>query len=331
MEKAKTASGAIRSVFDRWDVKGVSLPVLVVLVVLALPPIFVRDEFILRLLLMALYFGAQAMVFDFSAGLINVVNFGFAAFTGLGGYTSALMVTNLGVSPWIGMVCGALLAMVFGLLVGLLTLRLRGIYASVMTWFLALALMTATAAMPDLTRGYWGLNVPPLFDTYATAPYYYVLLPMVIAIYIVLSKVAGSHVGIAFRGIGQNMMAARASGVNPTKYRIINFTLSCAFAGLLGGYYAHFVGILTPAVMDTNHTMEVLTIAYVGGKGSLWGGIIAALLMIPTFEYLKFLMELRLVIYGLILVLVMVFWPGGIAEAVRVIRERRQKRSGASS
>ena len=135
----------------------------------------------------------------------------------------------------------------------------------------------------------------------------------------------------AFRGIGQNMMAARASGVNPTKYRIINFTLSCAFAGLLGGYYAHFVGILTPAVMDTNHTMEVLTIAYVGGKGSLWGGIIAALLMIPTFEYLKFLMELRLVIYGLILVLVMVFWPGGIAEAVRVIRERRQKRSGASS
>jgi len=329
MKKHQAVSGEVHDLLAKVGLKGVSPLVLALLVALAIPPLFIRDEFILRLFLIALYFGAQAMVFDFSAGLINVVNFGFAAFIGLGGYTSALMVINLGVSPWIGMVCGAVVAMVFGLLVGLLTLRLRGIYASVMTWFLALGLMTATAATPDLTRGYWGLNVPPLLDTYDTLPYYYILLPMVIVMYVVLSKVAHSYIGLAFRGIGQNMLAARASGVNPAKYRVMNFTLACAFAGLLGGFYAHFIGILTPAIMDTGHTMEVLTMSYVGGKGSLWGGIIAALLFIPTFEYMKSLMELRLIIYGGILVLVMVFWPGGIAAAIRVISERRRRKAGS--
>ncbi|HIC90019.1 MAG TPA: branched-chain amino acid ABC transporter permease, partial [Anaerolineae bacterium] len=242
------------------------------------------------------------------------VNFGFAAFLGLGAYTSALLATKLGVSPWIGIFVGAISAGLLGFLTGVLTLRLRGIFAAVMAWFVGLSLMAITANVPELTRGYRGLNVPLFLGTAARRPYFYILLPMLLLTYVVLRKVTKSYIGLAFRAIGQNLDAARASGINPTKYRVFNFTLSCAFAGFLGGFYAHFLGILTPDIMHTKHTVEVLALTYIGGRGSMWGGLLAAFIFIPLFEYLKPLMEIRLVIYGLLLVLVMIFYPGGLAD-----------------
>jgi branched-chain amino acid transport system permease protein len=101
--------------------------------------------------------------------------------------------------------------------------------------------------------------------------------------------------------------------VNPTRYKLLNFTLSCACAGFFGGFYAHFVGIVTPDIMDTGHTLEVMALSYIGGSGSLLGGIFAAFLLIPIFDSLKRLMEYRLIIYGLLLILVMIFYPAGLA------------------
>ena len=121
---------------------------------------------------------AMAVAFDFTAGYINIVNFGFAAFVGVGAYTSGLLAANFGISPWIGGFVGAAVAGFVGLLTGMLTLRLRGIYAAVMTWFVGLALMGLARNMTEITRGSLGLNVPLLLDTSDNLPYYYVILGM---------------------------------------------------------------------------------------------------------------------------------------------------------
>src|SRR5690606_38673981 len=122
----------------------------------------------------------------------------------------------------------------------------------------------------------------------------------------------------AFRAIGQNFEAAEASGINPTFYRVFNFTVQCMFAGWLGGFYAHYFGILTPQIMLTSHTVEVLAIAYIGGRGSLWGGAVVAFPFIFIIESLRSnlsqLPGLHLVIYGLLLIVVMIFYPGGFAQ-----------------
>jgi branched-chain amino acid transport system permease protein len=296
-----------------------------ILLAVATVPVVTRNQFILRLLLLAMYYGALAMAFDFSAGYINIVNFGLSGFVGLGAYTSALMVVKLGVSPWIGMAGGAVLAMLLGLVVGRLTLGLVGLYAANVTWFIALTLLAATAATPNLTRGYLGLNVPPLFDTPNILPYYYLILGIVVVMYVVMNGVVKSHLGLAFKAIGQNLGVARASGINPARYRIINFTLSCTFAGLLGGFYAHFIRILTPAIMGSQLTMEVMTLSYVGGRGTLWGGLIAGLFMIPIFEYIRHLLEVRLIIYGLVLIVVTIYWPKGIVQIGAVIGGKLRK------
>src|SRR6266478_5977675 len=111
---------------------------LTVLAVLGLAPLFMGNEYLLQLLIAGLLLGTQAMALDFTLGFINVVNFGFAAFVGLGAYTSALLSVRLGINPWFGLPAGAAAAAALGFLTGLLTLRLRGIYAAVMAWFVGL-------------------------------------------------------------------------------------------------------------------------------------------------------------------------------------------------
>jgi branched-chain amino acid transport system permease protein len=309
-----------------------SIAVLVFAAVLPMIPPFTGQDY-QRYLVGAALMAAMAVAFDFTAGYINIVNFGFAAFVGVGGYVSGLLAADLGISPWIGIFVGAGAAGLVGLLTGMLTLRLRGIYAAVMTWFVGLALMGLARNLTDVTRGSLGLNVPLLLDTSDNLPYYYVILGMLVITIVVLTLVIRSNVGLAFRAIGQNLQAARASGINPTRFLVINFTLSCAFAGFLGGFYAHYYGILTPDVMLTSHTVEVLAVAYIGGRGSLWGPAVIAFPLSIGVELLRTefsnLPGLHLVLYGLVLILVMIYRPTGFAGLVVSARgwlDRRRAR-----
>lgn len=300
----------------------------VLVLILPLVPPFDRQDY-MRYLVGAAFMAAQAIAFDFTAGYINIVNFGFAAFVGLGGYTSGLLAVDFGISPWIGIFVGGAVAGLLGLLTGALTLRLRGIYAAVMAWFVGLALMGLVRNFADITRGSLGLNVPLLFDTADNLPYYYVIVAMMLITLAVLVIVIRSHIGLAFRAIGQNVQAARASGINPTRYLVINFTLSCAFAGWLGGFYAHYYGILTPDVMATSHTVEVLAVAYIGGRGSLWGGALVAFPLVVGVELLRTqfsnLPGLHLVLYGILLILVMIYRPAGVAGFLRGVDARLRR------
>jgi len=313
-------------ILDRLCLTPLGLIGLAILVVLPYVPPF-NHEYLIRWLVVAGFLAASSIAFDFTAGFINIVNFGFCAFMGLGGYTSALLAVRLGISPWAGMFAGALSAALLGLLTGLLTLRLRGIFGALMTWFIGLALMGLATKLVWLTRGPLGLRVPRLFDTTSNIPYYYLILVMMFIIYLICRGVTRSRMGLAFKAIGQNMEAARTSGINPTYYRIVNFTISCALAGWLGGFYAHYYGILTPDVMHTSKTVEVLAVAYIGGRGSLWGGAAIAFPFVFAMEmvrsYFSNLPGLNLIIYGVMLILVMIYYAGGLNQAYQTLIAKR--------
>lgn len=297
---------------------------LVVIAILPLIPPF-NQEYIIRWLIMGAFIGAQSVAFDFTAGYINVVNFGFAALLGLGAYTSGIFANTTpfiavapGLSPWISIWLGAIMAGLVGFGLAMLTLRLRGIFAAVMAWFLGIALMGLVNNWTALTRGALGMNPVKFLDTPQNLPYFYIILIMMVVIYIILRLVTRSRFGLAFKAIGQNLDAARASGINPTRYLVFNFTLSAFFAGLLGGFYAHYFGSLTPStLMHTSKTVEILAIAYIGGRGSLWGGMAVAFPFVFFIEYLRSnlsqLPGLHLVIYGVLMVLIMIYYPDGFS------------------
>lgn len=305
---------------------------LVLLLSPVIPPF--NQEYLVRWIIVGAFLAAQAVAFDFTAGFINVVPFGFAAIVGVGAYTSAIcantspgLVFRPGLSPWVGIWMGALAAGAVGLGLGVLTLRLRGIFAAVMSWFVGIALMGLCRNMTWLTRGPAGMAPSTLFESTSNVPYLYVVLGMLLVIYVTLNLVTSSHLGLAFRAMGQNYEAACASGINPTFYRVLNFTISSFFAGWLGGFYAHFVGSLTPgSVMDTSKTIEVLAIAYIGGRGSLWGGMVVAFPMVFLMELIRShwteLPGLQFVIYGVLLILVMIYYPLGLAGICKWVRTR---------
>lgn len=289
-----------------------------VVLLLALPfiPPF-NQEYMLRWLIYCGFIAAMCVGFDFTAGFINIVNFGYAAVSGFGGYTSAILAVNYGLSPWIGMVLGGITAGLLGLIIGMISLRLRGIFAACLSWFFGLAIMGLAIKMVWLTRGPLGLRTPRLFETESNLPFYFLIIILLFGIYLICKWIVRSKMGLAFQAIGQNMDAARTSGIDPVFYRVFNFTLSCAIAGVLGGFYAHFYGILTPDIMHTGKTVEVLAVAYIGGRGSLWGGAAVAFPFIFIMEIvrstLSHLPGLNLIFYALVLILVMIYYPGGFS------------------
>lgn len=310
-----------KNLFDRiLDAMGmtpVALCGLILLLILPLIPPFDK-EYLIRWLVAAGLIAAEAIAFDFTAGYINIVNFGFHAFVGFGGYVSAILAARMGLHPGFGMLAAGLLASILGFVLGLLTLRQRGIFAAVVTWFVGLALMGLATQLTALTRGVLGLRAAPLFNASSNLPYYYLIIALMVAIYVILKWVVRSNMGLAFKAIGQNMDAARTSGINPVFYRVSNFTLSCTIAGLLGGFYASFYGILTPDVMATTKTVEVLVVAYIGGRGSLWGGAVIAFPFVFAMELLRSSLSdlpgVNLVLYGVFLILVMLYYPGGVYQ-----------------
>ena len=343
MEQKNNAEawGAAKAALEKIGFSPLGLLLLVIAAILPLVPPF-NQEHMIRWLIMGAFLAAQSVAFDFTSGYIGVVNFGFAAVLGLGAYTSAILANTSpvlmvqpGISPWIGIWVGALLAGLVGLGLGWLTLRLRGIFAAVMAWFVGIALMGVVRNLTDLTRGPLGMNPQSLLDTTANRPYYYIILVMMLVVYVALRLVTRSHFGLAFKAIGQNIDAARASGINPTKYRMLNFAMSCMFAGWLGGFYAHYFGSLTPqTLMHTSKTVEVLALAYIGGRGSMWGGMLVAFPFVFLIEFLRSnlteLPGLHLVLYGALMVLVMIFYPNGVAGLytwlVSKIRSARSKK-----
>lgn len=290
---------------------------LIILLILPLIPPF-NQEYVIRWLVMGVFIAAGAIAFDFTGGYISIVNFGFHAFVGLGGYTSAILAERIGLSPWLGLFSGGIVAGGLGFILGVLTLRLRGIFAAVVAWFVGLALMGLATKLVWLTRGPLGLRVDRLFETPSNIPYYYLIFVIMIIVYLITRKVVGSNMGLAFKAIGQNMEAAKTSGINPFFYRVSNFTISCTIAGFLGGFYAHYYGILTPELLHTTKTVEVLAVAYLAGRASLWGGIAVGIPFVFFTELLRSslteLPGLSLVFYGLLLVIVMIYYPGGFAK-----------------
>ena len=303
-------------VLDKLCLTPAGLAGLVLLLVLPFIPPF-NQEYMLRWLIYCGFIGAMSIGFDLTAGYINIVNFGYMAVAGVGGYTSALLVINLGLSPWIAMVAGGISSAALGLVIGMISLRLRGIFAACLSWFFGLALMGLAIKLVWLTRGPLGLRTPRLFATESNVPFYFLIVILLFAIYLISKWMVRSKMGLAFQAIGQNMDAARTSGINPVYYRVFNFTVSCAIAGVLGGYYAHFYGILTPDMMHTSKTVEVLAVAYIGGRGSLWGGAVVAFPFIFIMEIIRSTLSnlpgLNLVIYAIVLILVMIYYPGGFS------------------
>jgi branched-chain amino acid transport system permease protein len=288
------------------------------LALLALPAVY-GDAYVLRILTMTCLFAIFAASWDLLAGYTGQVNFGHALFFGAGAYTSGLMSLKLGISPWLTIWAGAALAMLFGFLVGYLCLRLRGSYLSLATLAFPLIALGLLFAFPDFSGGELGISGLRRLAVTPAGNYYIALISM-LAIVFGLWLLADSKFGIVLHAIRDDEVACRASGINTLRYKLVVFAISAAAAGFAGALFAHYLRVAGPSTLETALSFQVVIWGIFGGVATIYGPVAAVFLLYPLTEWLgsfKAVGELRLLIFAIIVLLVLLFMPRGLAPWVR--------------
>lgn len=244
-----------------------------------------------------------------SLNLINGFNgqfsIGHAGFMAVGAYGAAMITLKTQLPLPLALLFGALLAGVFGVLVGIPTLRLRGDYLAIATLGFG-EIIRGIIVNIDYIGGAYGLSGIPKIATWS-----WVFWLTVLTVIIITNFVNSTH-GRATISIRENEIAAEAMGINTTKYKVMAFTIGSFFAGLAGGLHAHYFYTIQPNTFNFLKSFDILVMVVLGGQGSITGSIIAAIFLTIISASLQSLAALRLIIYALLLIIIMLFRPQGL-------------------
>ncbi len=285
---------------------------------LALPAVY-GDAYVMRVLTMTCIFAIFAASWDLLAGYTGQVNFGHALFFGAGAYTSALVSLKLGVTPWAGVFAGAGVATLSGVLAGYLCLRLRGSYLSLATLAFPLIALGLLFAFPDFSGGELGISGLRRLTRSATGNYYVAAVSMLLVVF-GLWRLADSKFGLVLHAIRDDEVAARASGINTPRYKLIAFAVSAAAAGFAGALFAHYLRVAGPSTLEVALSFQVVIWGIFGGVATIYGPVAAVFILYPLTEWLgsfRAFGELRLLIFAVIVLLVLLFMPRGLAPWLR--------------
>jgi branched-chain amino acid transport system permease protein len=289
-----------------------------VLALLLLPLVY-DDAYVLRIVTMTCIFAIFAASWDLLAGYTGQVNFGHALFFGAGAYTSALMSLKLGVSPWATIWAGAAVGLLFGFVVGYLCLRLRGSYLSLATLAFPLIALGMLFAFPDFSGGELGISGLRRLSVTPTSNYYVAAISMLVIVF-ALWILADSKFGIVLHAIRDDEVAARASGINTLRYKLVVFAIAGAAAGFAGALFAHYLRVAGPSTLEVALSFQVVIWGIFGGVATIYGPVAAVFILYPLTEWLgsfRAFGELRLLIFAVIVLLVLLFMPRGLTPWVR--------------
>lgn len=281
--------------------------VLAVFVVLA---VLVDQAYIRHVLITACIFSTLAQFYNITYGFVGLYNFGFAAFFGIGAYTSAILATDLGVPVVVAMLLATVVSGIFGFVLMLPCLRMHGFTPGIVTLaFGEIArILISAAKFTKGEMGYWG--IVPLFRSDTAYAVFAVLMAALTAVGI--SLLMKGRVGLAFRTICDDAQAAESIGNNIKAYKLLAMTVSCAGAGFVGAFYGHYLMTITPSICGLSYTTQILCMALFGGIGTIAGPAIGGIALTALTEMLRFLDDYRMLIYGLLLIVVIMFFPKGI-------------------
>ena len=302
---------------------------LLALAMAATAPAWVWNPYHLHTLIMAGIFAVLALSLNLLLGYTGQLSLGHAAFFGIGAYATGLLTVKLEWSPWIGLLAAVVLPGAAGYVIGRLALKLRGAYFVLLTISFAGCVSLVSVNWMDLTNGPLGLpGVPPLEIALPGLPalslrtkpaFYYLVLAAVALSYLVCRALIRSRVGRALVALRENETLAASVGIDGTHYLVLAAVASAAMAGFGGGLYAHYTRFVSPEVFLFTYTVTMVIMVVAGGKGTLAGPIVGAVLFTVLPEALRAATswQWQMLLYGVLLVGVLFFMPEGIVPAAR--------------
>ncbi|HSL60859.1 MAG TPA: branched-chain amino acid ABC transporter permease [Desulfotignum sp.] len=296
-------------------------------IVAVLPLFFGGTDFIMHILIMCLIWSVVASCWDLIMGFAGIFSFGQVAFFVIGSYTSAIVSAGFGIPPIFAVfIAGGFTALV-GILVGLPCLKLKGAYIALVTF--AVHMILEPVLKGDIgqaigtggTRGLLSIEPMTLFGyTFTTAspiPYFYLFFLVAVVCSVIILLVIRSHWGTAFLALKDSQEFAACLGVSAFKYKLMVFALTSFLTGMMGGFYAHYVGMLSTRMLGIDLFVTLMVILVIGGVGKFPGAIIGAFITIAINELLSPLGPYRPITMGAMVVILVLVLPDGIVGLIQ--------------
>lgn len=295
---------------------------------------FLSSMYQVNIMITALMYVMLGLGLNIVVGLGGLLNLGYVAFYAVGAYSYALLNHHFGVNFWIALPIGALLSTIFGLIIGFPVLRLRGDYLAIVTLAFGEIIRLVLENWNEFSFGPSGIaNIPrPGFFgitfslKHVTIYIYFLMILLTILTIFVVQRLENSRLGRAWVAMREDEIACQTMGINVTKAKLTSFALGATWAGLAGVMFAAKTTFINPASFTIWESIIILCIVVLGGMGSILGVIIAAFILILLPEYLRVFSEYRMLVFGALLVVMMVFRPGGIVNAKRKVYQYKEKK-----
>jgi branched-chain amino acid transport system permease protein len=278
-----------------------------------------------------------AVALNLLLGYAGQISLGHAGFFGIGAYLSGILTATCGWNPWLAMPLAALAVGILATLIGFPILKLKGHYLAMATLGLGIIIYIVFNETVDLTGGPSGLSGIPnlavgslVFDS--DIKNYYLVWTFTLAVMLFSVNLAGSRIGRALRAVHDSEVAARVMGVNARLLKVQVFALSAVISSLAGSLYAHTMTFVSPASFGFNFSIELLTMVVIGGLGSVYGSFLGAALLTLLPELLRGAQDYDIVIYGGLLMVMVMFMPGGLVRGIPdLFRRMARLREGAGN
>jgi branched-chain amino acid transport system permease protein len=320
------ARGERRSILQRlMSEKKLSLPALAIVFGIAIIFPFVSSTYQTNIMTTALMYVVLGLGLNIVVGQAGLLNLGYVAFYAAGAYTYALLHHHFGVGFWVALPLGALAATILGVLLALPVLRLQGDYLAIVTLGFGEITRLVLENWNEFSfgpSGISGIPRPGLFGMEmgmhdATVYLYFLMIMLCIITIFVVNRLQDSRIGRALLALREDEIACQAMGIDKTRVKLTAFALGSTWAGLVGVIFAAKTTFVNPASFTFLESAMILSIVVLGGTGSIIGIIIGALLLILLPEYLRAFSDYRMLLFGLIMVIMMIFRPQGIVTGVR--------------
>ncbi len=264
-----------------------------------------------------------ALSLNLILGYTGQLNLGQSGFFAIGAYVTTVLVKTYGWNFWLACVAASGAAGLVGLLLAAFAVRLRGHYLGIASLGFAVIVYQVLINWEKVTegvRGIYGILPPPGVNNQVV--FFYVVAGIALLVYLILDNLVRSPIGETLRAIREDEVSAASLGVNAAKWKAFAFGLGSAIAGLAGCFYPGFVGTLVPDAFNIVESFTMMAMVIVGGMGTMMGPVIGALVLTFLPEVLRGFGEMRLMVYGLALTLVVLFLPGGIVQGWQALRAR---------
>ena len=306
------------------------------LVVSLLLPVFIRDNYALHVLILSAMYMAFSLSFDIAAGHVGTISLAHPVFFGLGAYVAAILGISLNSPFWLNMLVSTILALSLAVFMGMFAFRLADLSFAVATLGLALTAQLVALNWVDLTGGPMctrGVPRPSLLlgqgnPIYLSSPtaYFYLFACFDILVGGLYIYTTTGRLGRTFTAIRNDEVLASTMGINIVRYKRLAFFIGAGIAGATGSLWAQYITVVCPDYLGIAYTNTLLIIVFVGGAGSFFGVVAGAFLLTVVPEILRIAPQIRLILYGMLLLVMVVALPNGIAGAISSLTRGKPRR-----